>query len=733
MTKALYSAAFLLGAAVILWIAGGFVGTDMLALMVTLIIGVVYVIGAVEQWQFRQVTNSLTRALQQIPAELSDLAQWLKHIHPTLQNSVRLRVEGERLPLPGPVLTPYLVGLLVMLGLLGTFVGMVVTLQGAVLALEGTTELQAIRAGLARPIEGLGLAFGTSVAGVAASAMLGLISTLNRRDRMLATRELDSRVANELKNFSLVHHRQETFKALQNQSTALPEVAQRLADMAGRIEAMGSGISQALLENQQSFQSAVTDHYQRLAESVEKSLHESLASSSREASAQVAPVIEAAMEQLAQQADATQQTLVASLEEKIAAITVSLQGTSEAVARAWQGGVEGQQQSQAALLDQVASHLSAYQDSLRQESAALISGFEVRFSQWHELQSAENTERASQWQALQESWLAHFRETAGAMVAELATSWREASSDGAHQQQEIINAMVQASERLTETASTSAELALEKVHGLVATTEQLLDARMQTEQEMVATLKTQSAELLAGITARLESLHDAEVARGAAAVDRLSELENVVAQQLATLGSALETPMTRLIETATEAPKAAALVIEQLRAEVSRNLEKDNDLLQERTRIMAELDQLLTSLEATSQAQREAIETLISNSSSTLDKVGARFTENVAHESDRLAEVADQFVGSVSEIASLGEAFNASVVQFSEANQSLIENLVRIEAAMEQAGNRSDEQLAYYVAQAREIIDHNIMAQKDLFEQLRQLAPQDKVAEGEVS
>ena len=45
-----------------------------------------------------------------------------------------------------------------MLGLLGTFVGMVDTLRGAVSALEGTTELAAVRAGLAAD-QGLGSSF----------------------------------------------------------------------------------------------------------------------------------------------------------------------------------------------------------------------------------------------------------------------------------------------------------------------------------------------------------------------------------------------------------------------------------------------------------------------------------------------------------------------------------------------------------------------------------------------
>src|SRR3546814_4133357 len=66
-----------------------------------------------------------------------------------------------------PVLTPYLVGLLVLLGMLGTFLGMVATLRGTGLALESSTDLAAIRASLAAPVQGLGFAFGTSVAGVA--------------------------------------------------------------------------------------------------------------------------------------------------------------------------------------------------------------------------------------------------------------------------------------------------------------------------------------------------------------------------------------------------------------------------------------------------------------------------------------------------------------------------------------------------------------------------------------
>jgi hypothetical protein len=41
---------------------------------------------------------------------------------------------------------------------------------------------------------------------------------------------------------------------------------------------------------------------------------------------------------------------------------------------------------------------------------------------------------------------------------------------------------------------------------------------------------------------------------------------------------------------------------------------------------------------------------------------------------------------------------------------------------MDKSMARSDDQLAYYVAQAREVIDLSITSQKDIVEELRQLA-----------
>ena len=73
---------------------------------------------------------------------------------------------------------------------------------------------------------------------------------------------------------------------------------------------------------------------------------------------------------------------------------------------------------------------------------------------------------------------------------------------------------------------------------------------------------------------------------------------------------------------------------------------------------------------------------------------------------------------------SLGESFNFAVERFTQTNEKLMTNLQRIEAAMDKSMTRSDDQLAYYVAQAREIIDLSIMSQKEVFDDLRQLRGQ---------
>jgi alpha-glucosidase (family GH31 glycosyl hydrolase) len=60
-----------------------------------------------------------------------------------------------------------------------------------------------------------------------------------------------------------------------------------------------------------------------------------------------------------------------------------------------------------------------------------------------------------------------------------------------------------------------------------------------------------------------------------------------------------------------------------------------------------------------------------------------------------------------------------------------METLQRIEDSLNKSVARSDEQLAYYVAQAREVIDLSILSQKQIVEDLQQLSGKPALVAGE--
>lgn len=111
-----------------------------------------------------------------------------------------------------------------------------------------------------------------------------------------------------------------------------------------------------------------------------------------------------------------------------------------------------------------------------------------------------------------------------------------------------------------------------------------------------------------------------------------------------------------------------------------------------------------------------------------LTRAGTQFTEKVEAESEKIGAVAAHMTGSAVEVASLGEAFGAAVDAFGASNETLVAHLQRIETALDKTLARSDEQLAYYVAQAREAIDLSVMSQKQIIENLQQIAAQRELA-----
>lgn len=520
MTTVIFTTAFSIGAIAVSWMGIIFMETNLSALAVTLIIGCIYGIGVMELVRFRRATRTLSAALETSRGSVSSLDAWLGQLDMSLKTPVRRRIEGEQVGLPAPVLSPYFIGLLVMLGLLGTFAGMVDTLKGAVAALEGTTDIQAIRTGLAAPMKGLGFAFGTSVAGVAASAMLGLMSTLSRRDRILASRRLDAELESTFKDFSLRNRQQITMEALQAQTEALPEVAERLMLTADRMDRL----SDRLISNQDAFHASTRTLFTELATSLNQTHAEYLTESIRQAGAHLKPML---------------------------------------------------------------------------------------------------------------------AETLGSITSE---------TQNAHHQ-----------------------------------------------------LSRNTRENLEQLSERMASLFASHMTR---------------------LAEQVEIPLSQLLEAAKTAPEAATDLMEKMRLEVSRHVERDTKQLEEQRRILNEIEELTQILALNSGRQSEAVTQLIESSRHLLNDVSHQFNEKVDMTTSRLATAGEDFTVSAVEMASLGEAFAAAVDAFRRSNENMIESLAGIEASLDKTTTRSDEQLQYYIDQAREIIDHCMLSQKGIFEELQQLRTQ---------
>ncbi|RQT35559.1 DUF802 domain-containing protein [Burkholderia cepacia] len=917
---------FVAGLLAVGWIGVGYVASNPLASAVTLLIAACYVAGAWELLRYRQATATLSHAVAGLTEPPAKLDTWLDTLHPGLRGAVRARVEGARVALPGPSLTPYLVGLLVLLGMLGTLLGMVVTLKGTGAALESATDLDAIRASLIAPVKGLGFAFGTSIAGVAASAMLGLLSALVRRERIDAAQQLDAKIATTLRVHSSAHQRDESFRLLQRQADVMPALVDRLQTMMTSLEARSVALHDRQIESQQAFFDRTERAYAGLASNVGDALKESAAESARVAGAALQPVVAATMTGLAQEMAALRDTVTGAVQRQLDGLTDGFEKTTGNVTAVWSRALDEQRRAGDAVAQQLQTTLGQFTETFAQRSTDLLDGVatrlestesrlsdawrdalarqeqvgetlagqharalgeaaatferhsgatlaamreshaglqtelaardERRLTAWNESLAAMAAKLGDEWQragehsagrqqeicdalaqttrdlsaqasafeqrsndllstireshtglqtqlaARDEERLTAWNESLAAMAAKLGDEWQRAGVHSAGRQQEICDALAQTTRDLSAQASTfeqrsndllstirdshtglQTQLAARDEERLTAWNESLAamaaklgdewqragvhsagrqqeicDALAQTTRDLTAqaaTFEQRSNDLLSTIREshtglqtqlaardeqRLAAWNDSLAAMAAALrdewahtsaqaatrqqdiCDTLARTANDITAQAQVHASDTINEIARLVQAASEAPKAAADVVAELRQRLSDSLVHDTAMLEERSRLLATLETLLGAVNHASTEQRTAIDALVSTSADLLDRVGARFNDTVDAETRKLDSVAAQVTAGAVEVASLGDAFGMAVQVFGESNDKLLTHLQRIEAALEKSLARSDEQLEYYVAQAREVIDLSMMSQKQIVEDLQQLA-----------
>jgi hypothetical protein len=773
MSRYLNLFVFFAGLAAVCWIGAGYVSSNPLALAVTMLIGACYLVGALELQRYSQATSTLARAVTDLSESPRSLGAWLEPLDPSLRNAVRLRIEGERSALPGPALTPYLVGLLVLLGMLGTLLGMVATLRGTGMALESSTDLEAIRASLAAPVKGLGFAFGTSIAGVAASAMLGLLSALCRRERIGAGQMLDVKIASALRIYSQTHQREETFKLLQRQAEVMPALVDRLQAMMATIERQSLAMNEQQIAAQNAFHGRTEAAYMRLAANVEQSLKSSVADSARAASVALKPVMEATMAGLARETAALHDTVTHAVQRQLDGLSTGFEETTTTVANIWSQALAGQQRSNEALTEHLRGSLDRFTETFEQRSAGLLDGVSARLDAtagrvseaWSEALTrqeqvseklASHNEQAlaaaaatfeqhsasllrtvgsshadlqTELASRDQQRLAAWTETLGSMAATLSREWEQAGARTASRQQEMSETLAQTARDISAQTQAHASNTIAEIDRLVQAASEAPKAAANLQAELASRDQQRLAawtETLSSMAATLsrewEQAGTRTATRQQEVCDTLAQTARDISAQTQAHASKTIAEISQLVQAASEAPKAAAEVVAELRQKLSESMARDTAMLEERSRLLATAETLLDAVNHASSEQRSAVDALVTTTADLLDRVGTQFSDKVELETSKLGTVAAQVTGSAVEVASLGDAFGAAVHVFGESNDKLVTHLQRIEAALDKSLARSDEQLAYYVAQAREVIDLSMMSQKQIVEDLQRLA-----------
>ncbi|WP_367068213.1 DUF802 domain-containing protein [Oryzisolibacter sp. LB2S] len=848
MTTLFSLAAFAAGLAAIGWVGAGYLHAQPLALAIIVLITAFYLLGSWELLRFARASRALAAALAGLSEAPQRLDDWLSALPAGLRNAVRQRVEGGRTSLPGPLLASYLTGLLVLLGMLGTFGGMVLALNGTGAALAGAEGLDAMRDALSAPVRGLALAFGSSMAGVAASAMLGLMTALCRRERIRVARTLDAAMAGALRPFSSQHQREASLRLLEQQTGVMPQVVTGLKDCMAALERQQQALAERLAAEQQRFYRETETAYTALAATVQRTLADTAAQSAAQAGAAIQPVTEATLAALARESARLQQAMAQQVGDQLDAMAarfaeatsaVSTQwtdalhehrATGEATAQALEASLarftQGFEQRTTALADDLAARLTQHSDTQAarwdqalERQTAMAAGFAeaasavsgqwtdalqehratgeataqaleaslTRFTQGFEQRTAaladdlaerlsrHSDSQAARWdQALerQTAMAAGFAEAASAVSGQWTSALQEHRATGEATAQALEASLARFTQgfeqrtaaladdmaaRLAQQSDAQAarwDAALQQqgsalallaerqqqslqcaTDGLAGHAAALQSTVQQAHDELQGRLAAQEGERLAQWTQALQTVaatltEEWQAAGAQAAVqqqrtsDALASAAGEIARQMQAQAQGTLAEVQRLVHAAAEAPRAAAEAMGALRQQISDSIARDNAMLDERARLVETLSTLLDAAGRAADEQRGAIDTLVAQAAASMERTGGQFAQTLDAQAEHLEGLAAQLTAGATEVASLGEAFGGAVQLFGQASEQMLAQLQRIEEAMARSLTRSDEQLDYYVAQAREVIELSVGAQKQIIDGLQQVAAQ---------
>lgn len=397
--------------------------------------------------------------------------------------------------------------------------------------------------------------------------------------------------------------------------------------------------------------------------------------------------LHATLDQLVQQTSALHEAVQQAVQQQLDGLSNGFADSTATAAATWTAAVAEQQRANHALTQELQGTLAQFASTFETRSAALVDAVSQRMQQ-------SSTDAASAW-------------------SDALAQQQQASATLSSQHHSALAAA---------TASFDAHAAA------------LVGTLQQSHTDLQAALEARDTQRLALWSERSGAMSTALTRQWEQAGGRVVQQQQAICDTLASTASELSTQaqaqaqasatiseVSRLMQIASEAPKAAADVVAELRQSLSESMVRDTAMLEERSKLLATLDTLLNAVNHASTEQREAVDALVTTSADLLQRVGSQLTEQIGNETGKLGAVAAHVSGSAVEVASLGDAFGMAVQLFSGATSALNERLQHVATALDASLARSDDQLAYYVTQAREVVDLSMLSQKQIIEELRQL------------
>src|SRR5690606_4806584 len=286
----------------------------------------------------------------------------------------------------------------------------------------------------------------------ATSAMLGLLSALCTRDRIAAAQMLDTRIGNVLRMHTPAHRREESARLLQQQVQGMTAVADRLQAMLDAMQRQDQVLNERLETRQRQMHEETGAAYQRLADSVARTLNDSVSEGVRGAAAAIQPLVETTMSGLKHDTTALHDALALAAQQQLDAVSrafeqrsagmveevsARLETTVDSLSSAWSQALAAQREANEKLAANNQHALSCAASVLEQHAVTLVSDLS-------QSQQALQAELIGQDRQRLDTWAASLNETAEA----LRLAWLEAGEQARSGHREVCAALAQTADEI---------------------------------------------------------------------------------------------------------------------------------------------------------------------------------------------------------------------------------------------------------------------------------------------